>query len=80
MRLRRLYAHHALCGTGYSQEDHQLLRSPSGRYDSAGRHLSGHYQVLDEWLSQVPRPWIAGMEATMFTGWVYDHLRGTPTK
>jgi transposase len=22
----------------------------------------------------VPDPWTAGMEATMFTGWLYDHL------
>ncbi|MBV9502728.1 MAG: hypothetical protein JO138_25430 [Acidobacteriaceae bacterium] len=26
------------------------------------------------WLPRVPQPWIAGMEAMMFTGWVYDHL------
>jgi len=32
-------------------------------------------QALDDWLPRVPQPWIAGMEATMFTGWVYDHLR-----
>jgi transposase len=31
-------------------------------------------QALDEWVSRIPQPWIAGMEATMFTGWVYDHL------
>jgi transposase len=27
---------------------------------------------LDETLSQ---PWGAAMEATMFTGWIYDHLK-----
>jgi transposase len=36
--------------------------------------LDASYQALDDWLPQVPQPWIAGMEATMFTGWVYDHL------
>jgi transposase len=36
--------------------------------------LNANHQALDEWLLQVPQPWVAGMEATMFTGWVYDHL------
>ena len=31
-------------------------------------------QALDEWLRLLPEPWITGMEATMFTGWIYDHL------
>jgi transposase len=30
--------------------------------------------ALDEWMQQLPQPWIAGMEATLFTGWIYDHL------
>jgi transposase len=30
--------------------------------------------ALDEWMRQLPQPWIAGMEATLFTGWIYDHL------
>lgn len=36
--------------------------------------LAASCQALDDWLPRVPQPWIAGMEATMFTGWVYDHL------
>jgi transposase len=36
--------------------------------------LAANSQALDEWLPRVPQPWMAGMEATMFTGWVYDHL------
>ncbi len=31
-------------------------------------------QALDEWMGRLPQPWIAGMEATLFTGWIYDHL------
>jgi transposase len=23
----------------------------------------------------LPQPWTAAMEATVFTGWIYDHLR-----
>ena len=30
--------------------------------------------VLDVWMRQLPQPWMAGMEATLFTGWIYDHL------
>lgn len=36
--------------------------------------LAANSQALDDWLARVPQPWVAGMEATMFTGWVYDHL------
>jgi len=31
-------------------------------------------QALEAWMGQQPQPWTAGMEATMFTGWIYDHL------
>jgi transposase len=31
-------------------------------------------QALDEWMQQLPQPWMAGMEATLFTGWIYDYL------
>jgi transposase len=30
---------------------------------------------LDRWMNSLSQPWTAAMEATMFTGWVYDHLR-----
>jgi transposase len=29
---------------------------------------------LDRWMATLPRPWMAAMEATIFTSWVYDHL------
>lgn len=32
-------------------------------------------KALEKWLSEIPGEWIGGMEATMFTGWVYDFLR-----
>src|ERR1017187_8694510 len=31
--------------------------------------------ALDHWLAGLPQPWTAAMEATMFTGWIYDHLK-----
>jgi hypothetical protein len=26
-------------------------------------------------MKTLPQPWSAAMEATMFTGWIYDHLK-----
>ena len=28
---------------------------------------------LDRWMKTLPQPWTAAMEATVFTGWIYDH-------
>lgn len=30
--------------------------------------------ALDDWTPSLPTPWTGGMEATLFTAWVYDHL------
>ena len=30
--------------------------------------------ALDDWMRQLPQSWMAGMEATLFAGWIYDHL------
>jgi transposase len=30
---------------------------------------------LDRWMATLPQPWTAAMEATIFTGWIYDHLQ-----
>src|SRR3954470_2251479 len=30
---------------------------------------------LDMWMKTLPQPWTAALEATLFTGWIYDHLR-----
>ena len=29
---------------------------------------------LERWMKTLPRPWTAAMEATAFTGWIYDYL------
>jgi Transposase len=29
---------------------------------------------LDGWMKTLPQPWTVAMEATIFTGWIYDHL------
>ena len=30
---------------------------------------------LNRWLKTLPQPWSAAMEATLFSGWIYDHLK-----
>src|SRR2546428_7535170 len=30
---------------------------------------------LDMWMKTLPQPWTAAMEATIFTAWIYDHLK-----
>jgi hypothetical protein len=30
---------------------------------------------LDRWRKTLPQPWSAALEATMFSGWIYDQLR-----
>ena len=30
---------------------------------------------LDRWMKTLPKPWTAAREATVFTGWIYDHLK-----
>jgi len=48
--------------------------------DSGGKvHAEGSLPAarsdLDLWIKTLPQPWSAAMEATMFTGWIYDHLK-----
>jgi transposase len=48
--------------------------------DSSGQvHAQGSLAAtrldLDHWMKMLPQPWSAAMEATMFTGWIYDHLK-----
>ena len=32
-------------------------------------------RALTSWVSRIDRPWIGAMEATLFTGWIYDFLK-----
>ncbi len=32
-------------------------------------------QTLLQWQSEIPGPWLGAMEATIFTGWIYDFLK-----
>lgn len=37
--------------------------------------LKANREALREWAGSIDRPWIGALEATMFTGWIYDFLR-----
>ncbi len=39
------------------------------------RRIAANRQELNEWIKQRQHTWVAGLEATMFTGWIYDHLK-----
>src|SRR6202040_3878199 len=48
--------------------------------DGSGHiHLEGTLPAtrldLDVWMKTLPQPWTAAMEATIFTAWIYDHLK-----
>src|ERR1700683_1058069 len=49
------------------------VKDVSGKVLSEGTVPATRIQ-LDEWMKTLPAPWTAAMEATMFTGWIYDHL------
>lgn len=39
--------------------------------------IEANRTAIDGWRLKLPEPWMAGMEATMFTSWIYDHLAGS---
>lgn len=50
------------------------VRDDTGNILDEGE-LNATRPSLDAWINRLPRPWMGGMEATIFTGWVYDHLK-----
>ena len=49
------------------------IKTIDGRLVGAGK-IPATRRSLDEWLKDLPGPWIGAMEATIFTGWIYDYL------
>ena len=37
--------------------------------------VSAERKALQQWMSELPGPWIGALEATLFTGWIYDFLK-----
>ncbi|MFY9573638.1 MAG: IS110 family transposase [Blastocatellia bacterium] len=50
------------------------VKEESGRIVEEGE-VAATRRALDGWASQRKSPWIGAMEATLFTGWIYDYLK-----
>jgi transposase len=49
------------------------VQDVSGRIQQKGK-VGSTRRELDCWMKALPQPWTVGMEATIFSGWIYDHL------
>ena len=49
------------------------IKTASGRVRAEGT-IPATKQELTEWATGLRRPWVGALEATLFTGWVYDQL------
>jgi hypothetical protein len=49
------------------------VKDGSGKIHAKGTIPATRFD-LDRWMRTLPQPWTAAMEATVFTGWIYDHL------
>jgi transposase len=50
------------------------VKDVSGRICQEGK-VGATRGELDIWIKTLPQPWTVAMEATIFTGWIYDHLK-----
>lgn len=50
------------------------VKTADGAVHSKGM-ISATRSSLNEWMKTIPRPWMIAMEATLFTGWIYDFLK-----
>jgi transposase len=49
------------------------VKDMSGRIHQEGK-MGATRRELNDWMKTLPQPWPVAMEATIFTGWVYDHV------
>jgi len=49
------------------------VKDASGQVHQEGK-IGATRRELDGWLKTLPQPRAMAMEATIFTGWIYDHL------
>src|SRR5258707_1785235 len=49
------------------------IKAPSGEIVREGT-VRARRESLDQWVATLPGPWHGGMEATMFSHWIYRHL------
>ena len=55
------------------------VKDASGRVHQEGK-LGATRRELDIWMRTLPQPWTVAMEATIFPGWIYDHLHPHATQ
>ena len=51
------------------------VKTAGGEKVAAGS-VAANRAALSEWAEALPGPWVGALEATLFTGWIYDHLEG----
>src|SRR6266550_4117755 len=49
------------------------VKDVSDRIQQEGK-IGSTRRELDCWMKTLPQPWTVAMEATIFSGWIYDHL------
>ena len=49
------------------------VKDVSGRIQQEGM-VGSTRRELECWMKTLPQPWTVAMEATIFSGWIYDHL------
>jgi transposase len=49
------------------------VKDAAGRVHQEGK-IGSTRRELDGWIMTLPQPRMIAMEATIFTGWIYDHL------
>ncbi len=49
------------------------IKNVDGQIVSQGK-IEANRKAVYEWVKTIPGPWIGAMEATIFTGWIYDFL------
>ncbi|WP_321530657.1 transposase [uncultured Desulfuromonas sp.] len=50
------------------------IKTESGKLVREGT-IKAQRESLRQWLQELPAPWIGALEATIFTGWIYDFLK-----
>lgn len=67
--------HYRVYRIGYSPQIHFLCRKwADGEVIAKGR-VAARADALRQWAAGLPSPWKGAMEATIFTGWIYDLLK-----
>jgi transposase len=49
------------------------VKDATGQIHQEGK-IGSTRRELDSWIKTLPQPRMIAMEATIFTGWIYDHL------